>query len=157
MIAHGRGHFSISLKEASLVCESSAAGRGVIRQPRKVTISLFSPPRSYHLLSKWRRNAIFAYESTAEQIARAVLPAPQTHPWIATPGHGLICYSLMCHRSPGNTKAAMWNYPRDVSIVRLTAVRKHLASAPSRLLRGGGTAAAARAEAGAPQTYWNIY
>lgn len=38
---------------------------------RRVTIALFSPTLQ-HLLSKWRHNAIFTYESTAKQIAYAV-------------------------------------------------------------------------------------
>lgn len=36
-----------------------------------MTISLF-PSTLHHLLSKWRHNAIFTYESTAKQIAYAV-------------------------------------------------------------------------------------
>lgn len=48
----------------------SAEWYSIIRN-QKVTISLF-PSTLHHLLSKWRHNAIFTYESTAKQIAYAV-------------------------------------------------------------------------------------
>lgn len=43
----------------------------VLHREKPGTISLF-PSTLHHLLSKWRHNAIFTYESTAKQIAAAV-------------------------------------------------------------------------------------
>lgn len=40
--------------------------------------------------------------------------------WITTTGHGLICYSLMWHCSPGNTTTGTWKCTVKSNIICLT-------------------------------------
>lgn len=79
----------------------SALCYSIIRNKR-VTNALF-PSTLHHLALQMEPQCNFHLWSYCQ--ANSIRCSTNTR-WITTLGHGLICYSLMCHQSPGNTKAA---------------------------------------------------